>query len=129
MAKYVGKIFRVTNKDLKIKGKGVHYVNVTWYNPVTHKFKCKIITSLEDKKALSNEEKYLLNIVPYNREGGNTYNLFARRKYAKLRIGEIEPIPVQKLKGFSVWSGYSGERDLSINVLKGKEQKHLKIEK
>lgn len=129
MAKYVGKIFRVNNAALNIKRRGTHYVHVKWYNPFTRKFRCKVITSLEDKKILSDEEKRILSSTPYHKERDNTYNLFSKRKYSKLRNGEIQSIPVQKTKGFNVWSGYSGSRDLLISALKGNEQKHLKIDK
>ena len=129
MAKYVGKIFRVNNAALNIKRRGTHYVHVKWYNPFTRKFRCKVITSLEDKKILSDEEKRILSSTPYHKERDNTYNLFSKRKYSKLRNGEIQSIPVQKTKGFNVWSGYSGSRDLFISALKGNEQKHLKIDK
>ncbi|MBQ8229683.1 MAG: hypothetical protein IJZ32_03195 [Clostridia bacterium] len=129
MAKYVGKIFRVNNTALNIKRRGTHYVHVTWYNPFTRKFRCKVITSLEDKKVLSEDEKRVLSSTPYHKEKDNTYNLFSKRKYSKLRNGDIQPISAQKTKGFEVWSGYSGSRDLFVSVLKGNEQKHLKIEK
>ena len=129
MAKYVGKIFRVNNAILNIRRRGSHYVHVKWYNPITHKFRCKVITSLEDKKVLSDKEKRILSSTPYYKEKDNTYNLFSKRKYAKLRNGEIEPIPVKKTKGFDVWSGYSSVRDVHIRVLKGNEQKHLSIKK
>ena len=129
MAKYVGKIFRVNNRRLNIKRKGTHYVHVKWYNPFTRKFRCKVITSLEDKKVLSNEEKKMLSTTPYHKEKDNTYNLFSKRKYSKLRNGDIEPIPIKKTKGFGLWSGYQGTKDLNINDLKGNEQKHLRIDK
>ena len=129
MAKYVGKIFRVNNTALHIKRRGTHYVHVKWYNPFTRKFRCKVITSLEDKKTLSDKEKRVLSSTPYHKEKDNTYNLFSKRKYTKLRNGEIQPIPIQKTKGFAVWSGYSGTRDLHISVLKGNAQKHLNIKK
>ena len=129
MSKYVGKIFRVNNTALNIKRRGTHYVHVTWYNPFTRKFHCKVITSLEDKKILTEDEKRVLSSTPYYKETDNTYNLFSKRKYSKLRNGDIQPIPIQKTKGFEVWSGYLGSRDLFISALKGNEQNHLKIEK
>ena len=129
MAKYVGKIFKVNNTALHIKRRGTHYVHVKWYNPFTRQFRCNVITSLEDKKVLSDNEKKILSTTPYHKEKDDMYNLFSKRKYTKLRNGEIKPIPVQKTKGFDVWSGYQEMRDVHINVLKGNEQKHLKIEK
>lgn len=35
MAKYVGKIFKVNNRDLNIKGNSSHFVEVKWFNPFT----------------------------------------------------------------------------------------------
>ena len=61
MAKYVGKIFKVNNQKLNIRGKGYHFVHVKWFNPVTRKFRCRVITSLEDEHAKSNIEKDVLN--------------------------------------------------------------------
>ena len=68
MAKYVGKIFRVNNKTLRIKGSGSHFVHVKWYNPFTHKFRCYVITSLEEKKVLSPGERNNLHIMAYHKE-------------------------------------------------------------
>ena len=48
MPKYVGKIFKVDNRTLKLKGSSTHYVHVKLYNPFTRKFKCRIVTSLEN---------------------------------------------------------------------------------
>ena len=52
MAKYVGKVFRVDNKTLKLKGRSAHYVHVKWYNPFTRMFKCRVLTSLENRQLL-----------------------------------------------------------------------------
>lgn len=129
MAKYVGKIFRVSNKALKIKGKGTHYVHVKWYNPFTRKFRCNVITSLEDKRDLPKEKRHNLHVMTFHKEDERTYHLFSRDKYEDLRNGQIVPIPVHKSKGFKVWSGYKETRDLTAKALKGNEQKHLHIEK
>lgn len=129
MAKYVGKIFRIENVRLNIKRRGTHYVHVKWFNPFTRKFRCRIITSLEDKKVLQESERTILNSTPYYKESNSTYNLFSKNKYIKLRSGNIEPIPTNKTVGFNVWSGYLGSRNLHISVLKGKEQTNLKIKK
>ena len=129
MAKYVGKIFRVNNTLLKIKRNGTHYVHVKWYNPFTRKFRCKIITSLEKQTKIDSNNKRLLGRTPFHKENDVVYSLFLKNKYSKVRNGEIEPIPVTKMEGFSVWSAYSGSRDLSVRALKGKEQSDMWIKK
>lgn len=129
MAKYVGKIFRVNNTALNIKRRGTHYVHVTWYNPFTRKFRCKVITSLEEEKRLSNNERTVLQTTPFHKKEENVYALFSRKKYNKLRNGKITPIPIIKTEGFGVWSGYQETRDVHINALKGKEERGMKIKK
>ena len=129
MAKYVGKIFRVNNTLLKIKRNGTHYVHVKWYNPITRKFRCKIITSLEKQTKIDFNNKHLLGSTPFHKENDDVYSLFLKNKYKKLRNGDVEPIPATKMKGFSVWSAYSGSRDLSVRALKGKEQSDMWIKK
>ena len=128
MAKYVGHIFKVNNAALGIKRSGSHYVHVKWFNPFSRKFWCKIITSLEERKSLdqikaSKKAKICL------KGGGDDFYIFAERKYAKLRNGEIVPIPVDKTEGFSVWSGYYGSRYLARSKLKGNRKLHMKIKK
>jgi len=86
MAKYVGKIFRVSNKALKIKGKGTHYVHVKWYNPFTRKFRCKVITSLEEEKKLTNRNREILKTSPFHKKSEKVFTVFSRNKYEKLRI-------------------------------------------
>jgi hypothetical protein len=130
MAKYVGKIFRVDDKKLKIHGNGSHYVHVKWYNPFTRKFRCRVITSLEDQKYIPKSERHnVLSSNSYYQIDKNTYNIFNRRKYRKLRSGDIEPIPTRKMKGFKVWSGYFDTRDIHVTALKGNQQKHMSIKK
>lgn len=129
MAKYVGKIFRVSNKALKIKGKGTHYVHVKWYNPFTRKFRCKVITSLEDEKKLTNKKRDILKTSPFHKKSEQIFAVFSRNKYEKLRSGKITPIPAGKTKGFKVWSGYQETRDVRISALIGNEQEDMKIEK
>ena len=129
MAKYVGKIFKVNNTALNIKRHGTHYVHVKWYNPFTRKFRCKVITSLEKEQKLSVEERRVLQTTPFLKKEEGTYLLFSKNKYNKLRNGKIVPIPATKTEGFGVWSGYQDTRDVHINALKGKEQKHMKIKK
>ena len=131
MAKYVGKIFKVNNKALKIKGSGTHYVHVKWYNPFTRKFRCNIITSLENKKELDENQRRNLHLMTFSKEKRNSelYYVFNRQKYNKLRNGKIVPIPFSKTQGFEVWSGYSDVKNLHISSLKNNEQKHMKIKK
>ena len=128
MAKYVGKIFKIDNKTLKLKGGRTHYVHVKWYNPFTRKFKCKIVTSLENRKFLG-DNKSVLGSTPYQRNEDGSYSLFEKQKYSKIRSGKIEPISVLKTKGFGFWHGYEGTRYLQARHLKGKEQKQLGIKK
>ena len=130
MAKYVGKVFRVDDKKLKIRGNGAHYVYVKWYNPFTRKFRCRVITSLENRKVIPERERHgVLSSNSYYKIDEKTYNIFNRRKYEKLRNGDIEPIPAKKTKGFKVWSGFFDARDVHITALKGNEQKNLSIKK
>ena len=129
MAKYVGKIFKVSNAALHIKGNGTHYVHVKWYNPFTHKFRCNVITSLEQTTTLIGEERSILNTTPFHKKEENVYALFSRHKYNKLRSGKITPIPITKTEGFEVWSGYQETRDVYITALKGNEQKNMTIKK
>ena len=128
MAKYVGKIFRVDNKNLKLKGNSAHYVHVKWYNPFKRVFKCRIITSLEKREVLG-ENKRVLGSAPYHKNEDGSYSIFEKQKYSKIRSGKIEPISVSKTKGFDYWHGYEGTRYLHVRQLKGKEQKHLRIKK
>lgn len=130
MAKYVGKIFKIPNSVLKIKGTDIHYVQVKWYNPFTKKFKCNIITSLEDKVKLNEENKIgLHNSIGYYDKRSNTFSFFDKKKYLKMRNGDITPIPINKLVGFPVWSGFSGSLYLNINDLKGNQKNKLGIKK
>lgn len=129
MAKYVGKIFKVNDKDLKIRGNGSHFIHVTWYNPFKRKFRCKVITSLEDKKVLEGKQIKSSRLTPHVKRG-NIFNLFKKKKYNKLRNGHIQPIPITKTEGFDVWSGYDETRDLDLNTLKSaKIQPDKKIKK
>ena len=128
VAKYVGKVFRVDNKTLKLKGSAMHYVHVIWYNPFTRRFKCRIITSLENRKFLG-ENKRVLGSTPYHKNEDGSYSFFEKQKYSKIRDGKIEPISVKKSTGFDTWHGYEGTRYLHVRNLKGKEQKYLSIKK
>lgn len=130
MAKYVGKIFKVPNNKLGIHSSGAHYVHVAWYNPFKRKFRCKVLTSLEEKKELIGKQIKQTGKTAYAKGSGNTFFLFKKRKYKLLREGKIQSIPVQNLQGFDVWSGYMDSRDLHISVLKNsKYQKDMKINK
>ena len=130
MAKYVGKIFKVNDKNLKIHGNSSHFVYVKWYNPFTRKFRCRVITSLEEQKFIPEQDRHgVLSSNSYYQVNKNTYNIFNRHKYRKLRSGDIEPIPMKKAKGFKVWSGFFYTRDVDVTALKGNEQKNLSIKK
>ncbi len=130
MAKFVGKIFRISDKNLRIHGSGSHYVHVTWYNPFKRMFRCKVLTSLEDKKELVGRDIKQAQKTAYVKGDGDTFYLFKKRKYKLLREGKIQPVPAQNLEGFEVWSGYMESRDLHISVLKkSKVQNKMKIKK
>ena len=120
MAKYVGKIFKVSNNKIGIRNNGAHNVHVVWYNPFKRKFRCRVITSLESEKELNGKELKQLKTTPYVKKRGtkNIFRLFKRNKYAKVRKGEIVPIPESKLQGFDVWSGYQNTVELSLDDLK-----------
>lgn len=120
MAKFVGKIFKVSNNKLGIRNDGAHFVHVTWYNPFKRKFRCKVITSLESEKELNGKDLKQLKTTPYVKKRGskNVFRLFKRNKYGKVRKGEIIPIPENKLKGFNVWSGYQNTVELFVSELK-----------
>ena len=127
MAKYVGKIFKVNNAALKIKRNGAHYVHVTWFNPFTKRFRCKVITSLEDKFDLKDKNKRILGAGPFHKVSDDIYCVFSKGKYERLRAGKISPISVSKTKGFNIWIGYEDVKTVHISALKGKAQKHLSI--
>lgn len=130
MAKFAGKIFKVSNNKIGIRNDGAHNVHVVWYNPFKRKFRCKVITSLESEKELNGKELKQLKTTPYVKKRGakNTFRLFKRNKYAKVRKGEIVPIPESKLQGFAVWSGYQNTVELSLDDLKkAKAQNDKKI--
>ena len=114
---------------MKIKRNGAHYVHIQWFNPFTKRFRCKIITTLEDKVELKGDDKRILGKGPFHKEIGDIYSVFAKNKYERLRKGQITPIPVSKTEGFGVWIGYEESKDLHISVLKGREQKNLRIKK
>lgn len=119
MAKYVGKIFKVNNKDLNIKGNGSHFVEVKWFNPFNKKFKCNVITSLEDEYPKSNINKDVLryNCRYFNKET-QKHCVLNNDKYRKMRFGVIKPIPFNKTENFNVWSAYAESVTLHKSKLK-----------
>lgn len=128
MAKFVGKIFRVSNSKLKLHGNDIHYVDVKWYNPFNHKFKCRVITSLEErlgKTELSSEQAKIACSV-YDTKT-QTHCVMKKNKYIQMRNGKIEPIPITQCENFDVWSGYSKTIYLTKKDLKKKSK--LKIKK
>lgn len=129
MAKYVGKIFVLPNNALNIKRTGAHCIHVQWYNSRTHKFRCRTITSLEERKEIpATEREDFLKDNLYHKEDDGTFSIFKKHKYRKIRDGRIEPIPMQILEGFSAWSGYEGTQFLTKSQLKNaKEQKNMRI--
>lgn len=132
MAKYVGKVFKVSNNKLGIRNSGAHNVHVTWYNPLKRKFRCKVITSLESEETLVGKQRKKLNRTPYVKKPGtdDDYYLFKRGKYRSIRNGNLTPIPITKVDGLSHWSAYSDTVELTINDLKkSKEQSDIKIRK
>ncbi len=130
MAKYVGKIFKVPNSKLKIHGNDIHYVSVKWYNPFTHMFKCRVITSLEDKVSLSSLKGETAKIACISYDPKTKTNLLLnKRKYKQLRNGSIEPIPINKCENFDVWSGFAKTIYLSKKDLKLNNKRNMKIKK
>ena len=96
MAKYVGKIFEVSNSALGLRGNGTHKVHVKWYNPFKRVFRCKVLTSLEDKtKDLSTIKNSRKTNTYITKRDGEFY-LFDKGKYERLRNGQIMPIPMSK---------------------------------
>ena len=123
MAKYVGKIFRINNSKLKIRGNDVHYIHVKWFNPFSRKFKCRVITSLEDMKHKTTVNKSYLEKVysSYNNER-ESFCILNKKKYKKLRNGYIEPIPLDRCVNFDVWAGFTKTVNLSrSDLIKGDE--------
>ena len=129
MAKYVGKVFKIPDRNLGIRGKGVHLVKIVWYNPFKRLFNGKVVTSLEERKVLTKEDKKNLHLRTYYKENNDTYVFIKRNKYERLRNGSIEPIPIGKTKGLSVWSGYSGNKKIHISLIKGKKPENVTIKK
>lgn len=129
MAKYVGKVFKVPDRHLGIRGKGAHMIKITWYNPFKRLFYGRVITSLEDRKVLNSEERKYLHLQNYHKESENVFLLMKRNKYEKLRNGKITPIPVTKAKGLDVWSGYSERKRIHISKLKNKRPEKVVISK
>ena len=131
MAKYVGKIFNVKNSILGIRRRKTHNCLVEWFNPKTKKFRCRIITSLEDQVSLENEVKEsILSSTPYHKVDENVFNLFKLKKYNKLRDGKITPIPQSQLLGTTIFHGFEKTVDLSLSQLrKSKLNKQLNFNK
>ncbi len=125
MAKYVGKIFRVPNKFLGLKGEKTHNVYVSWFNPFKRKFNVKIITSLEDKKSF-NDYSYKKGDCAVFDEKDKSHFVLNRSKYVKLRQGKITPIPFNKCENFKVWSGFQGSTYLNKNQLTHKTNSKIK---
>ena len=129
MAKYVGKVFSVPNNKLGLRRSGTHYVHVKWYNPFKKLFFCRIMTSLEEKKKLgdlTNDDKEKRIIRMRN---GN-FHVFEEQKYDRLRNGDITPIPVGKVEGSDVWSGYENSVYLRRSVLSPKSRRtNIRIKK
>ena len=129
MAKYVGKIFKIPDKHLRLRGNGAHMVKITWYNPLKRIFYGRVITSLEERKVLTKEDKKFLHLQTYHREQDDVFLLLKRNKYEKIRNGNITPIPVTKAKGLSVWSGFSERKKIHISKLKNLHPEKVVIEK
>ncbi len=130
MAKYVGKIFKVPNKELKLHGRDIHHVHVQWYNPHNHMFKCRVITSLEEAVplgALPKEPKKLI-CSTYDSQTGE-HAVLTKTKYKQLRNGGIEPIPINQCENFKTWSGFSKTVYLSKSDLKLKNKSNMQIKK
>lgn len=124
MAKYVGKIFEVNNAALGLRGNKTHKVHVQWYNPFKRIFRCKVITTLEDKTKDLSSLRDSRRTNTYITKRGEEFYLFDKGKYERLRKGEIVPIPMSKTEGFVLWSGYEHTRNLRLKTLK--DSQHIK---
>ena len=57
-----------------------------------------------------------------SKEDKDIFRIFKKKKYYKIRTGEIKPIPVDDMHGFDVWGGdkksvYLSKRDLDNSAL------------
>ena len=129
MAKYVGKVFKIPDRQLGIRGNGAHMVKITWFNPFKKLFHGRVITSLEERKFLKKEDKKYLHLQNYHKESEDVFLIMKRSKYEKLRNGNIVPIPVTKVNGLSVWSGYSENKKIHISKIKNRRPEKIQIKK
>lgn len=130
MAKYVGKIFRVSNTKLGLRGNSTHYVYVQWYDMKNKDFKCRVLTSLEKEKKFSKNDpgKFILWKSLFHRNTDDTFCIFKKQDYELIRNGEIEPIPMNKLENASHWHGFMKEVKLDKSDFKS-ENKILRYKK
>jgi len=110
MAKFVGKVFRIPDRYLGIKGHGTHYVKISWFDPREKIFHGKIITSLEEHLPKSSMTPNDFRYRSHKRINNDLFAVVNNKKITDMRDGKIVPIPVSNAKGLERWSGYSGER-------------------
>lgn len=130
MAKYVGKIFRVSNTKLGLRGNSTHYVYVQWYDMKNKDFKCRVISSLEREKKFSKNdpERAILGKSIFHRSSEDSFCIFKKQNYEMLRDGDIEPIPMRKLENATHWFGFTKSLRLNKEDLKY-ENKEMKYKK
>ena len=87
MAKFVGKIFKVSNNKIGIRNDGAHNVHVVWYNPFKRKFRCKVITSLES--AAQKTRSDCLNVTNMRKSVRVKLCLFPKVNCKALLYGQV----------------------------------------
>ena len=128
MAKFVGHVFRIPDRNLGINGNGSHYVKISWYDRRNRCFTGKIITSLEEHYDFPKSKRTVLETSHHMKVGDNTFAVIKGRKVFDIRKGKIVPIPVSKTKGLGVWSGYSGTKLLDRSLLLSCQRTKIKIQ-
>lgn len=130
MAKYVGKIFKVDNKKLGLRESKTHFVYVQWYDQKKKNFRCRVISSFEREMTFEKNDpkKKILSTTPFYKVSNNSFCIFKKQDYGKLRDGEIEPIPMKDLKNATHWYGFTKTVTLDRKDLK-MENKKMKYNK
>ncbi len=129
MAKYVGKVFKIPDRHLGIRGKGSHYVKISWFDPHEKIFHGQVITSLEEhlpKSGLTSDDfRYRV----HKKVGDDLYAVVKKRKIIDIREGRVVPIPIRKAEGLKVWSGFSGAVRFNLPFLSKFSPSGIKIKK
>ena len=66
---------------------GSYYVDITWYNQKSKTFLGKVITSLEEKQNIPQEERQMCknNIFVQSKDDKDIFRIFKKKKYYKIR--------------------------------------------